>query len=66
METQSRWKSYVLWASIVAQIVVIADVVGLWAAIGIEKTVFTTVVSAILQMLVIVGIVNNPTDKTNW
>jgi uncharacterized membrane protein len=63
---QSRWKSYVLWAAIVAQVIVIADVVGLWQLIGIEKSVFSTVVAAVLQMLVIVGVINNPTDKVNW
>jgi uncharacterized membrane protein len=64
--TQSRWKSYVLWAAIVAQVIVIADVVGLWSLVGIEKSVFSTVVAAVLQMLVIVGVINNPTDKENW
>jgi uncharacterized membrane protein len=63
---QSRWKSYVLWAAIIAQVIVIADVVGLWQLIGIEKSVFSTVVAAVLQMLVIVGVINNPTDKVNW
>lgn len=63
---QSRWKSYVLWSAIIAQVIVIADVVGLWQTIGIEKSVFTTVLAAVLQVLVIVGVVNNPTDSKGW
>ena len=63
---QSRWRSYVLWSAILAQLLVIADVLGLWQQVGIEKNTFTTVIAAVLQVLVIVGVINNPTDKENW
>jgi uncharacterized membrane protein len=60
--TQSRWKSLVLWTAIVAQVYVIADVVGLWQLVGIEKSVITTVIDAVLQLFVIFGVINNPTN----
>lgn len=60
--TQSRWKSKVLWVAIIFQLFVLADVVGLWQLFGIERSAAQTVVDAILQLLVIVGVVNNPSD----
>lgn len=64
--TQNRWQSKVLWTAIIAQALIIADVLGLWQAIGIERNALTVTLDALLQILVIVGIVNNPTDKENW
>lgn len=64
MENQSRWKSYVLWAALVAQLVIIADAVGFWALVGVDKTVALTVIESLLGMLVLFGVINNPTNKT--
>lgn len=63
--TQSRWKSKVLWVSIIIQLYIIADITGLWQAIGIEKSIVSTIIDSVLQLLVIVGIINNPTDAEN-
>lgn len=63
---QSRWKSYVLWSSIIAQLLVLADALGLWAKFGIERSVFTVVIDCLLQLMVIAGVINNPTDKARW
>ena len=59
-EKQSRWKSPVLWAAIVAQIIVIFSACGLWDAIGITSDTFKAVATAVLQIFVIVGVINNP------
>lgn len=64
--TQSRWRSKVLWVAVIAQVYLIASSTGLWEAIGIDQTVFKTVIDAILQLLVIGGILNSPTDSENW
>jgi uncharacterized membrane protein len=64
METQSRWKSYVLWAALVAQVVIIADATGFWNLIGVDKSVALTVVESVLGILVLFGVINNPTNKT--
>lgn len=63
---QSRWTSKLMWGAIIVQFIVVADVVGLWQAIGIEKSTFTIVADAVLQLLVIVGVINDPTNKTGW
>ena len=63
---QSRWSSKLMWSAIIGQVVVIADIVGLWQVIGVDRSVFTTVITAVLQILVIVGVVNDPTNKKGW
>lgn len=63
---QSRWQSKVLWASIIAQVIAIGQLTGLWASIGIDAGKLGDVLAAILQLLVIVGVVNNPTDGEAW
>jgi uncharacterized membrane protein len=63
---QSRWRSPILWTSIIVQLFLIADTAGLWQRLGIERTAASTIIDAILQMLVIVGVLNNPTDKKDW
>lgn len=63
---QSRWKSKVLWVAVIAQVVIIADAVGLWAAIGVEKTVALTVVESALGLLVLFGVLNNPTNSEGF
>jgi uncharacterized membrane protein len=63
--TQSRWKSYVMWAAVVSQIVVIVGLVGGWDAIGITSDTFQGVATAILEMLTLFGIINSPTNKTS-
>ena len=60
--TQSRWRSPVLWTALAAQIVVLCKVTGLWEAIGIEDSVVSDVVAGVIQALVIVGVLNNPTN----
>lgn len=64
--TQSRWRSKVLWVAVVAQVYLIASSTGLWESIGVDQTVIKTVVDAILQLLVIGGILNSPTDAENY
>lgn len=58
---QNRFKSKVLWAAIVAQ------VLSLLVTVGVIDTGMSTTLNgvavAILEMLVVFGVVNNPTDK---
>jgi uncharacterized membrane protein len=53
-----------MWSALLAQVVIIADAVGLWGKIGIEKTVVITVAESVLGMLVLFGVINNPVNKT--
>lgn len=61
---QNRWKSPVLWMSVVAQILGILVMTGVIDT-GLTETV-NQVAAGVLQLLVLVGVLNNPTDKKNW
>ena len=63
---QSRWNSKVLWAAIIAQVIAIGQLTGVWAQIGVDAGKLGDILAAILQLLVIVGVVNNPTDAVDW
>jgi len=57
---QSRWTSKVLLAAIVAQVV---SILLMTNAISVADAVYiNNIVAAVLQLLVILGVVNNPTD----
>ena len=61
---QNRLKSKVVWLSILAQLVIIAQVTGILTISQIE--VVNVSVTAIIQILVLLGILNNPTDAENF
>ena len=61
---QNRLKSWVFWSSLAAQIISIltaTEVIDF--ALG---DVFNNVVAAVLQLFVVFGVLNNPTDKENF
>lgn len=61
---QNRWKSPVLWAAIVAQVLSILLMVG---AIDIAMSdLVNQVAGGVLQLGVLVGVLNNPTDKSKF
>jgi len=66
VETQSRWKSSILWASIIAQVLVILQLTGAFAKIGLDAGFIGNVVAAVLQLLVTVGVLNNPTSANTF
>ncbi|SHI42267.1 phage holin [Parasporobacterium paucivorans] len=57
---QNRWKSKVLWVAIIAQVVSILVLVGV-IDIGVGDQI-QQVGALLLQILTILGVVNNPTD----
>jgi uncharacterized membrane protein len=61
---QNRFKSPVLWAAIVAQVVSILLMVGV-INVGLGDTV-NQVAGGIIQLLVLVGVLNNPSDGTKF
>lgn len=63
---QSRWKSPVFWGSVVAQIISIGQITGMWAKYGIDTGVIGDVVAGVLQLGVLFGLLNNPTNKTGF
>jgi len=63
---QSRWKSPVLWAAIFAQIISIGQLTGLWVKFGIDTGMIGDVVAAVLQLMVLFGVLNDPVNKTGF
>jgi uncharacterized membrane protein len=61
---QSRWKSAILWAAIIAQVIAILQLTGAFKAIGLDAGYVGNVTATVLQLLVIIGVVNNPSDPT--
>lgn len=61
--TQKRWKSPVLWTAIIAQVVSIALATGLIDT-GLGEQI-NQVGAMVAQLLVLLGIFNNPTDSEN-
>jgi len=60
---QSRWRSKVLWSAIIAQVISIGQLVGLWKKIGIDAGLIGDVAAGVLQLFVIFGIINSPTNN---
>jgi len=58
---QSRWKSWVLWSAIVAQVIAICQMSGVFVKLGIDAGNVGDVVAGVLQLLVVMGILNDPT-----
>jgi len=64
--TQSRWKSPVFWSAVVAQVISLGQLTGMWVKLGIDAGMLGDVVAGVLQIGVLVGLLNNPTDKVNF
>ncbi|HEY5586702.1 MAG TPA: hypothetical protein VIK78_19710 [Ruminiclostridium sp.] len=60
--TQSRWKSPVFWGAVVAQIISIGQFTGIWNKYGIDTGMVGDVGAGVLQLAVLVGLLNNPTN----
>lgn len=66
MEKQNRFKSKVFWAAVIAQLLALGQFTGLFAKIGLDAGMIGNVLASILQLAVIIGIVNDPTNPTGW
>jgi uncharacterized membrane protein len=63
--TQKRWKSKVLWMAIIAQVIALLSAFGFWQAIGVTEDWVNKIVVIAMQLLTILGVVNNPTDPNS-
>lgn len=65
MAKKQRWRNYALWVSITSQVILLAQLLGnLTGLFVITEEVSAevlTVVNTILGLLVVLGIVSNPT-----
>lgn len=67
METnQSRWRSKYLWTGVISAIIVLAGQFGLYDLLGITAEWLQTTLDTLLMLAVVLGVVNNPTDKADW
>lgn len=64
--TQSRWKSKIVWTTILSLIVLLGGNYGLWDAIGMTSDAFQQAANMVLGVLVTVGILNNPSDAEKF
>lgn len=62
--TQNRWKSPVVWASLAAQILSMLVLLGVFTS-TLSETV-NTVIASVLQMLVVIGVLNSPTSANSF
>lgn len=58
---QSRWKSPILYTSIISAIALLLKGFGVYE---IDDITLNTVISTMLAVLTMFGIVNNPTNKS--
>jgi len=59
---QNRFRSPVFWGAVVAQIISLGQFTGIWAKYGIEVGTIGDVVAGVLQLGVLFGLLNNPTN----
>ena len=62
-EKQKRYKSKVVWVSVVSLILLIFNQIEIYEKIGIQESILKNIFDAILTILVSFGILNNPTEK---
>jgi uncharacterized membrane protein len=62
----NRYKSKVVWISVMSLVVLILSKCGLLSKFGIDEGVLKTIIDSILSILVIFGILNNPVNKEGF
>jgi len=62
--TQNRFKSPVVWAAVVAQILTVLIVLDV-ITVAQQETI-NQVVAAVLQLLIAFGVINNPTAQDKF
>lgn len=66
VDPQPRWRSWAVWVSVLGALWTICNAFGLTEKWGIEEGTFKTVVDALGVILIGFGILNNPTDRSNF
>ena len=60
---QSRWRSWPMWAGIAGAAWVLLSAVGIPQKFGLTNDTYNTVFNAAGTILILLGVVNNPTDS---
>lgn len=61
--TNNRWKNYNLWIAIFAFVPIFAESIGITSIIPQN---YESLICSILAILVLAGIINNPTTTNRW
>ena len=61
---QNRFKSWALWTAIVAQVLSLAQLTGVFAALGLDMGAVGDFIAGVLQILVLLGVLNNPENPS--
>lgn len=63
---QPRWKSKVLWASVLAQIVSLLQLLGVFQKMGVDAGTVGNAIAIVLQIFVTFGVLNDPTISDHF
>lgn len=63
---QNRLKSKVVWVSVVSLVLLILNTAGVFDKIGMSETSVKIIADSILSILVLFGVLNNPTEGNNF
>lgn len=63
VKTQPKWKSKVVWISLLPVVLVLGDTYGLWDVIGMPKNTFVQLLTSLGAMMTAFGVWNSP-EKT--
>lgn len=63
---QSRFKSKVMWVAAAGQLISLMQLTGIFAKMGIDAGTAGNAVAGVIQLLVIVGVLNDPTNPKGF
>jgi uncharacterized membrane protein len=63
---QSRWTSKVMWAAVVGQVISLMQLTGAFAKMGLDAGTVGDVAAGVIQLLVIIGVLNDPTNPEGF
>jgi len=63
---QSRWRSPVAWTALVGLVLLVFQVFGLYAKLGIEESGLTRIFNSLIAVCIAFGILNDPTNKEDF
>lgn len=61
---QSRWKSWAMWTGIAGALWLVASAFNLPQKLGITEATYLQVINGVCTILALLGIINNPENKS--
>ena len=63
-ELQNRFRSKIFWAAVIAQL--LAFLTGLGVIDVTQSEMINEIITGVLQLLVLIGVFNDPTNAKGW